>query len=149
MSQNLILCRRVGLSQMRGWSSIAGGQHIWLLIFLVLFVSRQKEHNIHTSYRFLSQDVCACLREAACATRLRLPKPRAEAPAIDFSARGLQKHGQDKKEDTNYSKPHSQSNIEWHFCHPTKVHHPAAYVRSIRLVLSHVRTKCEDQFYHQ
>jgi hypothetical protein len=24
----------------------AGGQHIWLLIFLVLFVSRQKEHNV-------------------------------------------------------------------------------------------------------
>jgi hypothetical protein len=26
-----------------------GGQHIWLLIFLVLFASRQKGHNIHTS----------------------------------------------------------------------------------------------------
>jgi hypothetical protein len=35
-------CRRAGPNQMRGGPALRGGQHIWLLIFLVLFVSRQK-----------------------------------------------------------------------------------------------------------
>ena len=30
-----------------GGPALCDGQHIWLLIFLVLFVSRQKERNVH------------------------------------------------------------------------------------------------------
>jgi hypothetical protein len=35
---------RGGLSQMRGGAMACAWKHIWLLIFFVLFASRQKEH---------------------------------------------------------------------------------------------------------
>ena len=51
-------CRRVGLSQMRDGQA-SGWKHIWLLTFLVLFVSRQKEHNIYIElFRGLSPETC-------------------------------------------------------------------------------------------
>lgn len=50
-----------------------------------------------------------------------------------------------QSEPTNYQSPRSRSNIEWHFCHLTKVGYPAAYFRSIRLALFrflHYRPDC-------
>ena len=38
-----------------GGPALCDGQHIWLLIFLVLFVSRQKERNVHMQGDFLAK----------------------------------------------------------------------------------------------
>jgi len=50
-----MLC--AGLSQMRGGAWERARKHIWLLIFLVLFVSRQKEHKEELEHLDLSVSV--------------------------------------------------------------------------------------------
>ena len=89
MSQNLIPCRRVGPSQMRGWPGIVGWA-AYLLIPASMHTSLREPHtHLHARMPSVWLLIFLVLFYLPARSRLR--------HRYSFSARGRQRHGQDKK----------------------------------------------------